>query len=427
MRWSSPPGWVRGPTIGLGLSLLGAVAGPVEAAEWPAGIAGGVARAEAPAAAEDQAPKAQRRRRNRGVTAAYRRMRARWHAPPSPRARAAFREAEPKPLVLIPVASGRRRVLYPIGGRPRDDDPEVLAARLAAEEAEAAASSSPSDPWEGSGEGAEGGGGDPEEQASGLAEDEEAAIDEVEFDEEQGAQEGDEETRSLAASAPAMTARDADELDPWARVEALLDQDAEWTDAEAAFVEAMMERVDGHVGGPIPPWDEITPGVSRFDDPDELELAEEALAYRKDGSRSPIHPRLLELVYRAVLHFEAPYVHVISGYRPTRRTSRHSQGRAMDIVLPGVRDAELARFFRKQGFVGVGLYPASGFVHVDVRRHSYFWVDRSGPGRRQRPRRILADYGQRMDAEAWARGERPFGRDGGEDDDDHGRPTGADD
>ena len=31
------------------------------------------------------------------------------------------------------------------------------------------------------------------------------------------------------------------------------------------------------------------------------------------------------------------------------------------------------------GFVGVGVYPVSGFVHLDVRERSYFWVDTSGP------------------------------------------------
>ena len=137
-----------------------------------------------------------------------------------------------------------------------------------------------------------------------------------------------------------------------------------------------------------------------------LRFARKALASRVDGSHREVHPRLLELVYRAVLHFEVPYVHVISGYRPDRATSRHTQGRAMDIVLPGVSDRRLARYFRRQGFVGVGLYPTSGFVHIDVRARSNFWIDRSGPGQPDRRRAMLAAQARRSDRAAAARGEQ---------------------
>ena len=51
----------------------------------------------------------------------------------------------------------------------------------------------------------------------------------------------------------------------------------------------------------------------------------------------------------------------------------------------------------------------SGFVHVDVRERSYFWVDTSGPGKRSRIRGILADVAARSDAQASARGERSVG------------------
>jgi hypothetical protein len=116
---------------------------------------------------------------------------------------------------------------------------------------------------------------------------------------------------------------------------------------------------------------------------------------------------LLELVYRAVRFYRAPYVHVISGYRETRSTSRHNQCRAMDIVLPGVSDGRLVRFFRRQGYAGVGQYPVSGFVHVDVRERSYFWVDRSAPGRRSRPRRVASGEALLRDRQAERRGEEP--------------------
>lgn len=144
----------------------------------------------------------------------------------------------------------------------------------------------------------------------------------------------------------------------------------------------------------------------RFDD-EARGVAERALADRTDGSHVPVHPRLIELVYRAVRRFRAPYVHVISGYRGDDPASRHAHGRAIDFVLPGVSDQRLAAFLRPQGFVGVGIYPTSGFVHLDVRARSYFWSDASGPGQPNRERRILRTLGARFDRVARARGVEP--------------------
>ena len=135
------------------------------------------------------------------------------------------------------------------------------------------------------------------------------------------------------------------------------------------------------------------------------QLARGAFAWRRDQSTRTIHPRLLELMYRAVLEFNAPYVWIVSGFRGRRPTSRHYQGRAADIVLPGVRDRRLAHFLRRQGFVGVGVYPVSGFVHLDIRAQSYFWNDHSGPGQSQRNRPTAFGAARRFDRAARARGE----------------------
>jgi hypothetical protein len=89
--------------------------------------------------------------------------------------------------------------------------------------------------------------------------------------------------------------------------------------------------------------------------------------------------------------------------------SNHGKGRAMDLVVPGASDEDVARFARDEGFAGVGIYPVSGFVHIDVRERSYFWVDPSGPGKRSRIRGVLADLAARSDAQAQARGERSVG------------------
>ncbi|HSO40893.1 MAG TPA: DUF882 domain-containing protein [Labilithrix sp.] len=112
------------------------------------------------------------------------------------------------------------------------------------------------------------------------------------------------------------------------------------------------------------------------------------------GNEHPIDPRLLDAIYRLQVHFKAPEIRIISGYRTPARggaTSNHGKGRAMDLVVPGASDEDVAKLAREQGFSGVGIYPVSGFVHVDVRERSYFWVDTSGPGKRSRIRGILAD------------------------------------
>jgi uncharacterized protein YcbK (DUF882 family) len=145
--------------------------------------------------------------------------------------------------------------------------------------------------------------------------------------------------------------------------------------------------------------------------PEDLERAAYALREPRSGQQGKIDPRILDLVYRIARHFDAPLIRVISAYRPPARGrfSNHSRGRAMDLVVPGVRDVEAARFARTLGFVGVGLYPWSGFIHLDTRPRSYFWVDTSRPGRRGRPYHVLPGLAGKADAQAIARGEAPPG------------------
>ena len=127
------------------------------------------------------------------------------------------------------------------------------------------------------------------------------------------------------------------------------------------------------------------------------------------GQKHPMHPRLVDLIYRIQTQFVAVEIRLLSGFRAPHggRLSNHGRGRAMDIIVPGHGDEEVARFVREQGFVGVGVYPTSGFIHVDVRDRSYFWIDASGPGKRNRERGILHDVAQRADARALARGDHP--------------------
>ncbi len=128
------------------------------------------------------------------------------------------------------------------------------------------------------------------------------------------------------------------------------------------------------------------------------------------GEEHPVDPRTLALVYRIQTHFDVPEIRVVSGYRVPKPGSRsnHGKGRAVDMVVPGVADEDVARFAREMGFVGVGVYPTSQFVHVDIRPRSYFWVDFSGPRMKNRERGILGDLAARSDSAAAARGQAPI-------------------
>ncbi len=102
----------------------------------------------------------------------------------------------------------------------------------------------------------------------------------------------------------------------------------------------------------------------------------------------PMNPRLVRLMYQVGRHYPGRRVEVVSGYRhpsvAKNPRSPHMQGLACDFRIAGVRNQELRDYLRK-GFdkVGVGYYPNSSFVHLDVRKdHSAFWIDYSGPGER---------------------------------------------
>jgi uncharacterized protein YcbK (DUF882 family) len=141
---------------------------------------------------------------------------------------------------------------------------------------------------------------------------------------------------------------------------------------------------------------------------DGLSEAAHVLREPATGNEHPVEPRTLDLLYRIQRHFDAQEIRVMSAYRtpvPGNGQGLHAKGRAVDFVVPGVEDADVARFAREQGFSGVGLYPIGSFLHVDTRERSYFWIDRSGPGHRSRERGILLDVARHADEVARAHGE----------------------
>src|SRR3569833_769404 len=101
-----------------------------------------------------------------------------------------------------------------------------------------------------------------------------------------------------------------------------------------------------------------------------------------------MNPRLVRLLYQVGRHYPGRRVEVVSGYRhpsvAKNPRSPHMQGLACDFRISGIRNQDLRDYLRRSfEKVGVGFYPNSSFVHLDMRKdHSAFWFDYSGPGER---------------------------------------------
>jgi len=100
----------------------------------------------------------------------------------------------------------------------------------------------------------------------------------------------------------------------------------------------------------------------------------------RSGDVYPMSPNLIDLLHdlQTSLHTDTP-IEIISGYRSPKtnamlvshsdgvaRRSYHMQGLATDIRMSGVslRRLQMQALFMSRG--GVGFYPSSDFVHVDV-------------------------------------------------------------
>jgi uncharacterized protein YcbK (DUF882 family) len=99
-----------------------------------------------------------------------------------------------------------------------------------------------------------------------------------------------------------------------------------------------------------------------------------------------MHPRLLHLLFETGRHWPGQRLEVVSGFRhPSVAKNPHSphmKGLACDFRVVGVKNTELRDYLRRAfNHIGVGYYPNSSFVHLDVRQGaSGFWIDYSGPG-----------------------------------------------
>lgn len=116
--------------------------------------------------------------------------------------------------------------------------------------------------------------------------------------------------------------------------------------------------------------------------PDALAALDRVLRDHRTGEVHPMDPGLLDLVSGLAARLGgAGAVQVISGYRSPasnaalRRNSTgvatrslHMEGKAMDIRVQGVELSHVRNAALTMGRGGVGYYPGSDFVHVDVGR-----------------------------------------------------------
>ncbi len=122
-----------------------------------------------------------------------------------------------------------------------------------------------------------------------------------------------------------------------------------------------------------------------FDDGALAELDNEFRCRRTKELRA-FDPRLYEMLSRIQDHFDGKRIHLVSGFRFQKNEgSRHYHASAMDIRIPGVSIKEIRAYAASldRGGMGIGIYPRSGFIHIDFRapgEPSYRWVDRSRRG-----------------------------------------------
>jgi LysM repeat protein len=124
-------------------------------------------------------------------------------------------------------------------------------------------------------------------------------------------------------------------------------------------------------------------------------LVIDAKGHLRPGARAAIsdllgasgdHPgapeRLLRLIVDVSNTFGGRPIHIVSGYRTTSffRDSRHKTSQAMDFMVLGVPNAVARDYLMTLDNVGVGYYPNSTFLHLDVRPHATHWTDFAGPG-----------------------------------------------
>jgi LysM repeat protein len=102
----------------------------------------------------------------------------------------------------------------------------------------------------------------------------------------------------------------------------------------------------------------------------------------RTGDEHDVDPKLIRLLVAVSDKFGGRPLTVVSGFREHSfaRESKHKLGRACDFSIDGIPNEALFEYLSTLEGVGVGYYPNSTFVHLDVRPKTTHWVDYAGPG-----------------------------------------------
>jgi uncharacterized protein YcbK (DUF882 family) len=99
---------------------------------------------------------------------------------------------------------------------------------------------------------------------------------------------------------------------------------------------------------------------------------------QRTTAETPIDPRLIDLLYR-ISQRTHQKIMLVSGFRAPMFSlatlSFHTRGMAADIRIPGMTPLMARDLAESMGVHGLGYYPVSGFIHVDVRDDRQRWTD----------------------------------------------------
>jgi uncharacterized protein YcbK (DUF882 family) len=99
---------------------------------------------------------------------------------------------------------------------------------------------------------------------------------------------------------------------------------------------------------------------------------------QRTTAETPVDPRLIDLLYRIAQRTHQKIL-LVSGFRAPMFSlatlSYHTRGMAADIRIPGMTPLMVRDLAMSMGVKGIGYYPVSGFVHVDVRDQFTTWID----------------------------------------------------
>jgi uncharacterized protein YcbK (DUF882 family) len=95
-------------------------------------------------------------------------------------------------------------------------------------------------------------------------------------------------------------------------------------------------------------------------------------------AETPPDPRLIELLYKISQRTHQKII-LVSGFRAPMysraKLSYHTRGMAADIRIPGMTPLMIRDLAFAMGIKGIGYYPVSQFVHIDVRDNNQYWID----------------------------------------------------